>query len=27
MKVQEYNIYKDLMREVRMLEMDINGYQ
>ena len=25
--VQEYQLYKDLMREVRILEIDINHYQ
>ena len=25
--VQEYGLYKDLMREVRLLETDINSYQ
>lgn len=25
--VQEYQLYKDLMREVRLLEADINQYQ
>ena len=25
--VQEYQLYKDLMREVRLLEKDLNGYQ
>jgi hypothetical protein len=25
--VQEYALYKDLMREVRLLETDINQYQ
>lgn len=25
--VHEYQLYKDLMREVRLLEKDINGYQ
>jgi hypothetical protein len=26
-KVHEYQTYKDLMREVRLLEKDLNGYQ
>lgn len=25
--VQEYQLYKDLMREVRLLEQDLNSYQ